>query len=139
MNSIRIECLSPERYPLVNKFYRQFGARGKAKSHDLVFVVRANNEVVAAAKLIQCDDDTYLLAGVFTAPAFRNQGHALSLITYIVNNYDYIVTFAYCNLMPFYHRIGFNAVASLPPQLSKLFEQYQKQGRNIVAMMYCHE
>ncbi|MEC8325443.1 MAG: GNAT family N-acetyltransferase [Pseudomonadota bacterium] len=134
MSSFTCQQLDPVMYPLVNKFYQNFKVRGRAKSHDRVWVIKAENQIVAAAKL-SLKDGQFLLSGVFTAPCFRGQKLASRLIKTITLDYRKpFFTFAYNHLVSWYQSCGFTEHAA-PAELAPFFSAYQNQGRQIVCMI----
>lgn len=133
MSSFTCQQLDPVMYPLVNKFYQTFKVRGRAKSHDKVWVIKAEHQIVAAAKLTP-KNGQYILSGVFTAPSFRGLKLASQLINTITNHHRQpLFTFAYIHLVPWYQKCGF-IEKSVPPTLAPLFTAYQNQGRKIACM-----
>ncbi|MBB1408465.1 MAG: N-acetylglutamate synthase-like GNAT family acetyltransferase [Pseudoalteromonas rhizosphaerae] len=132
MTALRFECLEPIKTPLVNKFYDQYKARGRATRQDQVWVVY-NDLVIVAACRIQNRSDYLFLSTLLVAPAWRGQGIAKKLLIHTLSNQNSLVyTFAYNYLADFYQSIGFNFVLTLPPPLDTLFTVYKQ--RNIVAM-----
>ncbi|MBB1467423.1 GNAT family N-acetyltransferase [Pseudoalteromonas sp. SG41-5] len=132
MTALRFECLEPITTPLVNKFYSQYKARGRATRQDQVWVVYHDLVIVAACR-IQNRSDYLFLSTLLVAPAWRGQGLAKQLLIHTLSNQNSLVyTFAYTHLADFYQSIGFNFVLTLPSPLDTLFTVYQQ--RNIVAM-----
>ncbi|MBE0457870.1 GNAT family N-acetyltransferase [Pseudoalteromonas sp. KG3] len=134
MNTLRFERLAAIKTPLVNKFYSQHNARGRATKHDQVWVAYHDFAIVAACR-IQNRSDYLFLSTVLVAPTRRRQGLAKQLLKYaLVEQNSHVYTFAYAELTDFYKSIGFNFVLTLPSALDTLFAVYQQ--RNIVAMQY---
>lgn len=124
--------------PLINKFYQQHKVRGKAKSHDKVWVIKVENQLAATAKL-SLKEGHFLLTGVFTAPIYRNQGLASHLIKHLSScHLEPIYTFAYTNLVEWYTRCGFS-LNSPPNELEPIFQAYVRQGRDIRCMVINQE
>lgn len=129
------ERLDPIKLPLINKFYRQYGARGKAKSNEQLWVVKSGAQIVAGARIGDisgCD----FLTGVLVAPEYQGKGIATKLIQALLHGRDKpLYSFPYCHLMAMYQKLGFKAlpIERLPKPLLMRFERYQKQGRNIGA------
>ena len=134
MNTVRFERLEAIKTPLVNKFYDQHNARGRATKHDQVWVAYHDSTIVAACR-IQNRSDYLFLSTVLVAPTKRRQGLAKQLLKYaLAEQSSHVYTFAYAELTDFYKSIGFNFVLTLPSPLDTLFAVYQQ--RNIVAMQY---
>lgn len=134
MNTVRFERFEAIKTPLVNKFYSQYNARGRATKHDQVWVAYYDFIIVAACR-IQNRNDHLFLSTVLVAPTRRRQGLAKQLLKHALCSQSSLVyTFAYAELTDFYKSIGFNFVLTLPSPLDTLFAVYQQ--RNIVAMQY---
>jgi len=129
---IRIVCLEPIKTPLVNKFYNKYGARGRATKQDIIWVVYAELEMIAACR-IQRRDGYLFLSTLLVAPRWRKQGIAKKLLLLLLSKQqEAVFTFAYQSLIDFYRSIGFNYVLTLPLPISTLFRVYKR--RNIVAL-----
>lgn len=124
--------------PLVNKFYKTHGARGKAKGNERVWVVKVKGEIVAAARIADisgCD----FLTGVHVAEDFQGKGIAKALIgTMLRQCQKPLYTFPYSYLIGMYDRLGYTEITSeeLPKPLQQRFGRYQGQGRDITAAVY---
>lgn len=134
MNQIACELLDPIMTPLVNKFYQQHNVRGRAKSHDKVWLIKIDNQIAATAKLT-LKEKHFLLTGVFTVPLHRGKYLASQLIKHISSYYQQpIYTFAYSHLVDWYTRCAFN-LCEPPPELQSIFQAYVRQGRDIRCMV----
>ena len=133
MNDFEVIKLEPVMFPLVNKFYQAYNVRGRAKSHDKVWVVKVNSEIVAAAKITP-KSDFDLLTGVFTAPDWRGNQFASKLVRHIIaSQQETIYTFAYNHLVAWYLNLGF--VPHQPTEdLASMFQAYCQQGRDICCL-----
>jgi len=121
-------------HPLINKFYQQHKVRGRAKSHDDVWVIKIEKQIVATAK-VSPKQGHLLLTGVFTLPAYRSQRLASHLIAHLHSFYSQpIFTFAYSHLVTWYNRNKFKSVEP-PTALAILFQAYIRQGRDIQCMV----
>ncbi|WP_105255776.1 GNAT family N-acetyltransferase [Pseudoalteromonas sp. T1lg75] len=136
MSTALAQRLSPLATPLVNKFYDRVGARGRANKQDLLWVVRCDNEIVAAARVSRLEDQ-HFLCGVFVDAGHRRRGLAGTLIRQICSELNGpIYSFIYRHLHPFYAQLGFAAVATLPEHLASRLHSYRRQGRDVLA--YCY-
>ncbi len=137
----KILCLEKGYYPLVNKFYKQYGGRGKAKSNEQVWVAKTS-EIVAACRLVRLDESE-LLCGVLVCPDMRGQGIARQLIVTLCQHKTQLYTFAYSHLKSWYQSMGFEHIFVEQASLYKVanvvvakFELYKKQGRQLVLLRY---
>jgi len=134
---VNIERLEPIAIPLVNKFYQTHNARGRANKQDQVWVVR-DKQIIAACR-VQNRSGALFLSTLFVEASYRSRGIAKQLILKALSEQAQpVYTFAYCHLEKFYHSINFTGTQSLPEQLQSMFNAYQQQGRNILAMKYQH-
>ncbi|MGB1292864.1 MAG: GNAT family N-acetyltransferase [Pseudoalteromonas sp.] len=128
----RFERLTSIKTPLVNKFYAQHNARGRANRQDAVWVAYDGFDIIAACRM-QNRGGYLFLSTVLVAPHWRKQGVASALIKQATFAQQGVVyTFAYENLIHFYQSIGFNFVLTLPASLKVLFKAYEQ--RNIVPL-----
>ncbi|MBH0057329.1 GNAT family N-acetyltransferase [Pseudoalteromonas sp. SWXJZ94C] len=129
-----IECINEIKTPLVNKFYKQHNAKGRANKQDQLWVVYADKEIIAACRL-QNKTDFLFLSTVFVAPKHRSKGLATLLISTLLKSQKKVVyTFAYKNVVDLYSALGFNQVLTYTFALQSLFDIYKH--RNIVALKY---
>ncbi|WP_462159126.1 GNAT family N-acetyltransferase [Pseudoalteromonas sp. GB56] len=133
MTSVLVQRLPPLATPLVNKFYDEVGARGRATKQDQVWVTRCNNTIIAAARVANIDNNSFL-CGVYVASQHRNQGQASALIRQICAEHTGpIYSFIYQHLTEFYTKLGFIPVPqTLPSALTSKLLTYQNQGRKIL-------
>ncbi|WP_105213285.1 GNAT family N-acetyltransferase [Pseudoalteromonas sp. T1lg22] len=123
--------------PLVNKFYDRVGARGRANKQDQLWVVRCDNDIVAAAR-VSVLEQQHFLCGVFVEADYRRQGLAATLIRQVCAELPGpIYSFIYQHLRPFYEQLGFATVATLPEHLASRLQSYRNQGRDVLA--YCYQ
>ncbi|WP_299003560.1 GNAT family N-acetyltransferase [uncultured Shewanella sp.] len=125
--------------PLVNKFYRTHGFRGKAKRFENCAVVRYQGEGIIASAYIRDHGCFKLVAGVAVAPTHQGRGVARQLLTLLAERFDEkTYTFPYLGLEPFYASLGFYAVdiSMLNETVRQLYLSYRQQGRNIKVMAY---
>lgn len=134
MSNLDFISVDPITFPLINKFYRQYKVRGRVKSHDLVWVTKSGDEIIAVAKLIP-KANFYLLSGVFTVKHWRGKGVATKLINSLLTDFTKpIHTFAYSKLSTWYQSLGFD-YQELPDELAPLFLAYRRQGRDICCLV----
>lgn len=136
--TINPELLAPLQLPLVNKFYKQNRARGKAKGNETVWVVKYCGSIIAAARIADISGHDFL-TGVQVAQEFQRQGIAGKLIGEMLKGRQKpVYTFPYQYLVSMYKRLGFELCTpeELPKPLQQRFERYQAQGRDITAAVY---
>ena len=127
------------KYPLVNKFYKLNGARGKAKSSEQVWVAK-QLDIIAACRISPLGG-ARLLCGVLVCSAERGRGVASQLISLTCQQegaLDNLYTFAYVHIAPWYASLGFKAICSseAPTVVSDKLALYVKQGRKLVLLKY---
>lgn len=129
--------LDPLAIPLVNKFYANVGARGRATKQDLVWVVRCEHNIVAAARIVKVEEHA-LLCGVYVAADYRGKGVASAMVAHACREFAApLYSFIYTHLERFYSRLGFSCAAqTLPSCLQVRLRAYQQQGRKIVPVCY---
>lgn len=134
-----VDQLTTLQLPLVNKFYKQQKARGKAKGNEMVWTVKANGQIIAAARLADISGNCFL-TGVQVDAHYQRQGVAKRLIGTMLTGQQPgqgdCYTFPYRHLVRLYQGLGFVEVtdADLPKPLQMRFARYRGQGRDIVAM-----
>ncbi|MFY8274314.1 GNAT family N-acetyltransferase [Pseudoalteromonas sp. SSDWG2] len=123
--------------PLVNKFYDQHGARGRATKQDKVWVVRCSNDIIAAARVVDVAQNA-LLCGVYVAAHYRAKGVASTLIAQVCKELNApLYSFIYAHLKDFYTRLAFVPVLEpLPQALAQKFTSYVQQGRDLIPYVY---
>lgn len=120
--------LAPIKYPLVNKFYDRYKVKGRAKSHDDVWVGYISHQIVAACR-IQYVGNHLFLSTLFVDPLHRDKGYGKRIIQTIQSTYHTdIYLFADAQLTAFYTLIGFVQEHSLPSELADMFKLYQKHN-----------
>ena len=138
----RVDSISKEMVPLVNKFYKANRGRARARSSDKVWVVRDNGELVAALRVVQLSGHEFL-TGVQVALDKQGLGIATAMLTQVFEHLHAnglvkpCYTFPYVHLIEFYRRLGWVEIGKdeLPKPLQTRFERYLGQGRDIGAMI----
>jgi len=136
--TFEIQLLDKIQTPIINKFYDTYRVKGRANKQDDVWVVRYNNEIIAACR-IQNISGSLFLSTLFVVELMRGKGVAKALISHVVKHYQNtqfsnITTFAYTHLTGLYISIGFLAPEILTKELAKMYHNYQNQGRKISAL-----
>ena len=139
--TLEITPLAAIKTPLVNKFYAEQGARGRAAKHDKVWVARAQGAIIGACRYRPVAEQ-WLLCGVYVDSNLRGQGIAKRLLSCAMVEFQQLLpgatihTFAYTHLQSFYCHLGFAKCEQLPPALQPLLSSYLGQKRQLVAMYY---
>ena len=130
------QLLEPIMLPLVNKFYRAEGARGKANANHKVWVAREKREIIGALKLERFYQQTFL-SGVYVCEGSRGQGIAKCLLSASLESEEEVITFAYRHLTPLYCSLGFEiSEEGVHAALLAKYENYRRQGRDVICMRY---
>ena len=118
--------LASDRYPLVNRFYRQHQRGTKANSQHLVWVGEEHGQIVCSLCL-QPVSNGHWLTSLLVAPQSRTRGYATSLLAQIRNQYTGpIWLFCAPELSAFYLRAGFAEATVLPESLVDRLTRYQR-------------
>ena len=139
--TLEITPLAVIKTPLVNKFYAEQGARGRAAKHDKVWVARAQGAIIGACRYRPVAGQ-WLLCGVYIDSKWRGQGVAKRLLSCAMVEFQQLLpgttiyTFAYAHLQSFYCYLGFAQCEQLMPELQSLLSSYLGQKRQLVAMYY---
>jgi predicted N-acetyltransferase YhbS len=146
--TLSYEQLAPIAYPLANRFYKQAGEKGKTQSSDEVYVARVGAKIIAAVRLcpmvkgltnVNNNAGKLLLRSLAVSPEFRRTGVGSQFMTYVVDQ----IGARECWCYPFSWLEGFYAqthfvpiaVADAPEAIAVPFENYRRQGRDIVIMV----
>lgn len=120
----------------VNQFYRRQKHKGSASGDELVFVVKNQNEIVAAVRLVP-NTGFYWLRSLYVDKTLQGQGLGTQLLTFVHQHIEpSIYCFPYSHLEHFYTHAGYTLIApqELPNDLQQLFTRYKGKGENILAM-----
>ncbi|MFT5162261.1 MAG: putative N-acetyltransferase YhbS [Alteromonadaceae bacterium] len=139
VNNYQFGPLAILQLPLLNKFYKQQKARGKAKGNEQLYVARiASGEIVGGARLADISGCCFL-TGVQVDTSHQRKGVAKALVKLCIKDLNESgYTFPYEHLAGLYQALGFVEVdgEDLPNPLKTRFARYQGQGRGILAMVY---
>ncbi|GGM23127.1 GNAT family N-acetyltransferase [Pseudomonas asuensis] len=136
MSELQYKLLSPERRPLIDKFYRAHGsAMRTAKGDGVHYWVARRQEILGALNLSPVEHG-YWLTGLFVAHPERGQGIAGRLLNLAVHHTQSPVwLFCHPELMPLYQASGFQADPALPESLIDKFQRY-RQNKPLIALEY---
>ena len=132
-----IEELQPEAYPLVNRFFKANGHKGKARSNERVFVLRSESKIVAALRACPRSEG-FLLRSVWVAISKRGCGYGLELVKKTVQ----VLSPSRCWCYPYQHLRHFYVLASfkelapeaVPSDITLPWKSYLKNGQAFLLM-----
>lgn len=124
--------LAPERWPLLNKFYREQRSPMRGDKAARAWVAR-QGEIIAALNLTPVAQGQWL-TGLLVAQACRGQGVGSRLIEQAVASVGSPV-WLFCDpeLAGFYQRLGFVEDYDLPQSLAERLVRYQRT-KALIAM-----
>lgn len=132
-----IEELSPEMFPLANRFFKENGHKGKARSHERVFVWRENGKIIAALRACP-KANGYLLRSVWVSIALRRTGLGSQLMQESLKRLSPSPCwcYPYSHLEAFYQRLGFHTMEanSVPEEIASPWLNYQSRGEDFLLM-----
>lgn len=148
LKNIVYEQLAPVAYPLVNRFYKQAREKGKTQGSDEVYVARVESEIIAAVRIcpvhvgnqkIETSSKKLLLRSLAVLPDYRRTGVGSQFMDYVVTQLGARECWCYpfSWLQGFYELSGFEFVApdNAPESIRVPFENYSRQGRDILIMV----
>lgn len=137
-------CLvQPERFALVERFYRGQGYKIKCAHSELVFAITAQaNEVeagefIAAVRLLPQPSGNYWLRNLLVAKDWRGQGIASQLMHFTLASIKAqgCYCFALRHLQDFYLKLGLDLQpAHCPADIQQKYDQYRARGRDWLLM-----
>ncbi len=131
--------LPQEQYPLVNRFYKANGHKGKARGNETVYVIRDSQTIIAAARLCP-KRDGWLLRSVWVAETQRGEGIGSKLLREImaISENHPCWCYPYDHLEAFYAASGFTVLSAdeVPDDIRGPFETYRQKGSRILLMGY---
>ena len=132
-----VEELESIALPLVNRFYRENGHKGKARSDERVFVLRDQGRIVAALRACP-KADGYLLRSVWVATDRRRKGTGTTLLNCVLSKLGSFPCWCYPfdYLEAFYQRSGLQQVPpeQTPDEISSVWVNYRARGERFLLM-----
>ncbi|MGI0119373.1 hypothetical protein [Zooshikella sp. RANM57] len=133
-----VKQLKPVEYPLVNRFYKAQGYKGKARGNENIFVLQ-QPQIVAALRLTPLTDQ-WLLRGLWVDYMLRKQGLGLALLDGIIDflTINHYYCFAEQDVVPFYLKANFIIpdIHTLPVSILQRFKAYQQRNTGLQALMW---
>ena len=132
--------LNKQQFPLVNRFYKENGHKGKARGGERVFTLTVNGSIQAALRACP-DADGYLLRGVWVAISQRNQGLGSALLKNVLTvlSPKPCWCFPYGHLKAFYQRAGFSEpkATEVPTAINTRYQGYKVKQPGLLVMSHC--
>lgn len=137
-SALRLEEVALEAHPLVERFYRTNGYKFHCGRQERLFVVRDHCEMIAAARLLSRQQNSYWLRNMLVAKEKRNLGVGKYMMREILRRIA--PSGCYCFALPqvvdFYQRLGFliEAPELCPADIAAEYRKYKSRGRDWVLM-----
>lgn len=140
----QIQSITPDRFPLVDRFYRAHGYKLKYASLERVFVISTTQADstqepvwIGAVRLVPQPSGHFWLRNLLVAPAYRGKGLAAWLLDFVIA--QIAPAGCYCFALPhltsLYSGAGFEIDPShCPTDICALFNRYKSRGRDWILM-----
>ncbi|MGV8837408.1 GNAT family N-acetyltransferase [Cellvibrio sp.] len=135
-----LQPVEPERFALVDRFYRAQGYKVKCAVNERIYAIADNDEgFIAAARLVPQSSGHYWLRNLLVASHWRGHGIATRLIQNVLP--DLAPHGCYCFALPhltgFYTALGFaHNPSHCPEDILRTYNTYRTRGRDWVLMGY---
>lgn len=131
--------VDPERFALVDRFYRAQGYKVKCGASERVYIISMDGNYIAAARLVPQASGHYWLRNLLVASDWRGQRIATGLMQKLLP--DLAPQGCYCFALPhltdFYTALGFTQFPShCPEDILRTYNTYRTRGRDWVLMGY---
>lgn len=143
ISGCHFEIQPPERFALVDRFYRFQGYKVKCGEIERVYTMANGGEgFIAAARLVPQRSGHYWLRNLLVASDWRGQGIATELMQKLLP--DLAPLGCYCFALPhltdFYVALGFTQNPShCPDDILRTYNTYRTRGRDWVLMGYIQD
>ncbi|WP_257284513.1 GNAT family N-acetyltransferase [Endozoicomonas sp. SESOKO1] len=139
--SLSVEELNPIAFPLVNRFFKENGHKGKASGNERVWVARCPKEKIVAGLRASPKSGGYLLRSVQVARDAQRKGIGSFFLRAALNDLNTINCWCYpfAHLEYFYQGAGFFKPEpdSVPPDILDPYLRYRQQGHTFLLMARC--
>ncbi|WP_062269649.1 GNAT family N-acetyltransferase [Endozoicomonas arenosclerae] len=133
------EELQPVAFPLANRFFKENGHKGKARSNERVFILRDGKPIVAALRATP-KADGYLLRSVWVQIGRRSEGLGSQLVKTTLEQLSPSPCwcYPYNHLEAFYAHLGFQKTSpdEAPSEISGPYLSYLNKGESFLLMAY---
>jgi N-acetylglutamate synthase-like GNAT family acetyltransferase len=147
-NTYILNAVATLYFPLVERFYADNGYRVKCGRLDRVYTFTLNGKIVAAARFIVQQSDTFLLRNLCVATDYRRQGVASHFLSKVLPHIS--PTNCYCfisaTLQHFYEAVGFACFSvdemtldEVPEEISHMHVRQRKRKRGWILMGFIHD
>lgn len=138
---LTVEELTPIAFPLVNRFFKDNGHKGKASGDERVWVVRCSKGNIVAGLRASPKSEGYLLRSVWVGRNAQRKGIGSFFLREVLNDLGSIHCwcYPYAHLELFYQKSGFFSPEpdSVPPDILAPYLRYQQQGHDFLLMCHC--
>nr|WP_286198113.1 GNAT family N-acetyltransferase [Salinisphaera sp. G21_0] len=136
-----VEELNPIAFPLINRFFKENGHKGKASSEERVWVARCAKGNIIAGLRASPKSDGYLLRSVQVASNAQRKGIGSFFLSEVLKNLNAVNCwcYPYVHLELFYQRAGFFSPEpdSVPSDILAPYLRYRQQGHTFLLMARC--
>lgn len=134
-----VDQVEPLMLPLVNRFYKACRYSAKAGRGEKVYVLKLEQRIVAALRLVPKPDGYYFLRSMCVDPDLRGQGLGTRLLQGITQELAERPCYCYPfkHLARFYGQVGFRRVeaSSVADFIRDGFTRLNDSGRGVVLMV----
>ena len=124
-------------FPLVNRFYKANGDKGKARGGERVFALKQQADLLAAVRACP-EAEGYLLRSVCVARHARGSGFGKKLLQQARQQLGDAPSwcFPYGYLLSFYQQAGFEAVSPgrVPASVAQRYQRYHLKHHDLLLM-----
>ncbi|MFK0572362.1 GNAT family N-acetyltransferase [Endozoicomonas sp.] len=128
-------------FPLVNRFFKENGHKGKARGGERAWIARNEQGVIVAGLRASPKSAGYLLRSVWVSGNARRQGIGSRLLNQTMKDMKSLASatcwcYPYSHLETFYRRAGFifPEIESIPSDILQPYQRYQQQGQDFLLM-----
>ncbi|KEQ17937.1 GNAT family N-acetyltransferase [Endozoicomonas numazuensis] len=129
--------MTPTVFPLVNRFFKENGHKGKVRPDERVFILRHDNTIVAALRATP-KANGYLLRSVWVHREMRSKGLGSRLMNSVLESLSPAPCwcYPYPHLSAFYEKVGFNITepARVPSEIAAPYLAYRDRGESFLLM-----
>ncbi len=142
VSTYRLNIVEKLYLPLVERFYADSKYSVKCGRLDRVYSFTLNGKIIAAARLILQQSNTYLLRNLCVSLDYRRQGIASHFLAEIL--LQLVPTNCFCftstPLQHFYENIGFICFSAeqVPQDIGDVYLRYRERKRGWILMGFVH-
>ena len=125
-------------FPLVNRFFKENGHKGKARGNDRIFALKDNNGTLLAALRATPKQNGYLLRSVQVDRSHYGEGLGTQLVRETVAMMFPAICWCYPfdHLQHFYEECGFkiSSPEQVDDDIKGPYQRYLQQGQQLLLM-----